>query len=67
MSIVERVVKQSGLRRTQSRFLEKLFNLWLAIPGRMNYANLSRFSGQNEKTFRNWFAKAIDFVKLNSC
>lgn len=67
MSIVKRVLKQTGIRRTQSQFMELLFRLWLAIPGRINYANLERFSGKNEKTFRNWFAKPIDYVKLNSC
>lgn len=67
MSIVERVMKQSGIRRTQSQFMKLVFRLWLAIPGRINYANLARFSGKNEKTFRNWFSKPIDFIAVNSC
>jgi hypothetical protein len=67
MSIVDRVMKQSGIRRTQSNFMNVLFRLWLAIPGRINYANLARFSGKNEKTFRNWFSKPLDYIKLNSC
>lgn len=67
MSIVKRVMKQSGIRRTQSQFMELLLSLWLAIPGRINYANLARFSGKNEKTFRNWFSKSMDYVGVNSC
>jgi hypothetical protein len=67
MSIVDRVIRQAGLRRTQSAFVKLLFSLWLAIPGRVNYANLARFSGKNEKTFRNWFGKPLDFVAVNSC
>ena len=67
MSIVEQVLKQAGIRKTQSAFMRLLFGLWLAIPGRINYANLARFSGKHEKTFRNWFSKPLDYVKLNSC
>jgi SRSO17 transposase len=66
MDIVEQVLKGAGIRRTQSRFIGLLFKLWLAIPGRINYANLARFSEKNEKTFRNWFAKPMDFVAVNS-
>ena len=67
MSIVEQVLKRAGIRRTQSQFIELLFRLWLAIPGRINYANLARFSGKNEKTYRNWFSKPLDYVAVHSC
>jgi Transposase DDE domain len=71
MAIVEEVLKRSSLRtslrKTQSSFIKLLFGLWLAIPGRIHYANLSRFSSKNEKTFRNWFSKPLDFVTMNSC
>jgi hypothetical protein len=66
MGILERGMKRAGIRRTQSTFMAVLFSLWLAIPGRLNYANLSRFSGKHEKTFRHWFSKPLDFVAVNS-
>jgi Transposase DDE domain len=33
--------------------------------GKANYTNLSRFSHLNEKTFRRWFTKKLDFVAFN--
>ena len=43
-----------------------LLTLWLAIPGRINYANLERFSHLNEKTFRNWFVKPFEFTSIHT-
>ena len=65
MNILQQILIASGIRKTQQTFLTTLLTLWLVIPGRVNYANLSRFAPQTEKTFRNWFAKPCDFVKLN--
>ena len=67
MSILEQVLAQLGIRKTQRAFLIVLVRLWLVIPGRVNYANLARFSGKSEKTFRNWFGKPFNFVAVNSC
>jgi hypothetical protein len=67
MTILERVLEQLGIRRTQRTFLLQLLRLWLVIPGRINYANLARFSGKSEKTFRNWFRKPFNFLAVNSC
>lgn len=66
MPIVKQVFKDVAIRKTQERFIELLFSLWLAIPGRINYANLARFSGKSEKTFRNWFSKPLDFLAVTS-
>lgn len=67
MGILEQVLEQVGIRKTQRAFLRVLLRLWLVIPGRINYANLARFSGKSEKTFRNWFRKPFDFMAVNSC
>ena len=66
MNILNQTLKTTGIRKTQTAFLNILFTLWLAIPGRINYANLERFSALNEKTFRNWFEKPIEWVHLNA-
>jgi hypothetical protein len=67
MGILERVLVEIGIRKTQRNFLLMLVRLWLVIPGRINYANLARFSGKSEKTFRNWFGKPSGFVAVTSC
>jgi hypothetical protein len=66
MGILEQVLALVGIRKTQRVFLIGLLRLWLVIPGRINYANLARFSGKSEKTFRNWFRKPFDFVAVTS-
>lgn len=66
MSILEQVLVQCGIRKTQRGFLLLLFRLWLVIPGRINYANLARFSGKSEKTFRSWFGKPFHFLAVTS-
>ena len=66
MTILNQILIATGVRKTQTTFLNILFALWLAIPGRINYANLERFSNLNEKTFRNWFEKPVEWVHLNA-
>ena len=66
MVILERVLQSVGSRKTRRAFIRLLFSLWLAIPGRINYANLARFSGTSEKTFRNWFVKPCEFMAVTS-
>jgi len=65
MTILRQVLSNSGLRKTQERFLESLCYLWLAIPGRINFKNLERYGNLSEKTYRNWFAKPLSFINLN--
>lgn len=45
-------------------FVIKLFNAVVAIPGRINFSTLSRYSGLSDRTFRNWF-KRKDYNWLN--
>ena len=68
MSILAHILKQliHPSRPTQQHFLGLLFTLWLAIPGRINFLNLARYSGKSEKTFRNWFEKPLDWLSLNT-
>ena len=66
MNILNQILQQSNIRKTQNTFLNLLLSLWLAIPGRINYANLERFSHLNEKTFRNWFVKPFEFAIINA-
>ena len=64
MNILNQVLTKLPIRKTQATFLNLLCTLILAIPGRINYANLERFSNRNEKTFRNWAEKPIEWVHI---
>jgi hypothetical protein len=37
----------------------------LSFRGRANYTNLSRYSELDEKTYRRWFGKKLDFIEFN--
>jgi hypothetical protein len=64
MNILNQVLAGLRIRKTQAAFLNLLCALILAIPGRINYTNLERFSTRNEKTFRNWAEKPIEWVHI---
>ena len=64
MNILNQVLKSLPIRKTQATFLNLLCALILAIPGRINYANLQRFSNRTEKTYRNWAVKPIEWVHI---
>jgi putative transposase len=64
MTILNQVLTNLPIRKTQATFLNLLCALILAIPGRINYANLERFSQRTEKTFRNWAEKSIEWVHI---
>lgn len=38
----------------------------VSVYGKVNFRNLSRYSGITEKTFRRWFKKSFDFGEFNS-
>jgi hypothetical protein len=44
MNILNQVLTNLPIRKTQATFLNLLCALILAIPGRINYKNLERFS-----------------------
>jgi DDE superfamily endonuclease len=66
MNILNQVLTKLNLRKTQTTFFQLLCTVILAIPSRINYANLERFSHRNEKTFRNWFEKPLDWVLVTT-
>jgi hypothetical protein len=37
----------------------------MCLRGRATYNNLSRYSKLNEKTYRRWFGKKLDFIEFN--
>jgi len=65
MKIVEQILASIGMRKRQARFMKMLIGLWIAIPGRINYANLERFSDLSERSYRSWFEKPVEWVGIN--
>jgi hypothetical protein len=37
----------------------------MCLRGRATYSNLSRYGELNEKTYRRWFGKKMNFIELN--
>jgi putative transposase len=66
MAILAQIVKRMKLRKCQAIFLEQVIGVILAIPGRINYLNLERYSNRSEKSYRTWFEKPLDWLSINS-
>lgn len=64
--ILAALLPHTSLRPTQGAYLQFLLVLWLAVPGRLNFTNLTRYGGPSERTHRNWFQKPLPWVELNS-
>lgn len=64
---LSRSITTLGKGKVLRRFLENVVNTIVAIRGRVNFLQLQRYSGLNEKTFRNNFSKrGLDWLELNS-
>jgi len=65
MSILQTILTLAALPAHQTHFLNALLSVWLAIPGRVNATNFSRYSGWNERTLRRWFHRPLPWLKLH--
>lgn len=54
LGILEHVFQSTPLRRTQRQFLTVVLSVFLAVPGRLNALNLSRYAGCSDRTIRRW-------------
>lgn len=50
----------------QRKFLCHLFVLWLSIRGRHNFVNLARYGDYIEYSYRQHFARPLDFLAFNT-
>lgn len=67
MKIAEGILRQiKGIRKSQRKFLMILFNTVLSMSGRVNFANLSRYSAYNEKSYSRNFRRFFDFTEFNA-
>jgi IS4 transposase len=53
------------MSKPRQKFLHVFFQTLLVLRGKATFANLSRFSGWSEKSFRRNYQKAWDFVRMN--
>ena len=56
---------QVNLRAWQRKFLLHLFVLWLSMEGRHNFVNMARYGDFVESTYRNNFARPVNFLDIN--
>ena len=65
-SIVGSALKGFSLNKWRRDFLLEIFMLYLSIPGRINFKQMSRYSKHCEQRFRNQFKEKFDFMSFNS-
>lgn len=58
MAILQYVLSAVPLRKTQRNFLTVLLSVFLAVPGRLNVLNLSRYAACSESTIRRWLHRS---------
>ena len=67
MKLVEIILSEMvNVSNTQKKFFIILMKTIVSVYGKVNFKNLSRYSGIAEKTFRRWFKKTFDFSEFNS-
>ena len=65
-SIQEKLNGLPELSKTQRKFMSELFSTLLALRGKANYLNMSRYSSYSEKTFRRHAQQDFSFETLNT-
>jgi len=66
MTIVNEILKQlPGLAKPQAKFIETLMATILALRGRVNYRNLSRYCDYSERTLARQFQRHLDWPLFN--
>ena len=66
MTYVETILRKiPGTSKWQRDFIASLLALILALPGRMTFRNMSRYSNHHERTFARHFAQDFDWIGFN--
>lgn len=66
ISVVSSGFHSLSINKWRQNFLLEIFMLYLIIPGRINFKQMSRYSKHSEQRFRNQFKKKFDFITYNS-
>lgn len=65
MDLAEKILTGWSITKPQRKFLLMLFRTILALRGKVNFRNLSRYSGVSARTFARQFSQSFDFIGLN--
>lgn len=66
VTIVNQILKQMpGLAKPQAKFIEVLISTILALRGRVNYRNLSRYCHYSERSLARQFQRQFDWPMFN--
>jgi putative transposase len=66
MTYVETILqKLPHISKWQHDFLGLLLPLILALPGRLTFRNMSRYSDRHERTFARHFSRSFDWRRFN--
>ena len=64
--IVAIVQKFEGINTSRQRFIIHILMLYLSHRGRINFLQMKRQGGMNEKSYRNQYAKPFDWLTFNT-
>jgi len=66
MTCVKTILQKiSTISKSQCDFIAQLLPLILALPGRLTFRNMSRYSSHHERTFARHFSRPFDWWRLN--
>ncbi len=66
ISVVSTAFNGLSLNKWRRDFLIEIFMLYMVIPGRINFTQMSRYSNYSEQRFRNQFKQKFDFMNYNT-
>ena len=65
MDLAEKILNEWAITKPQRKFLLILFTTILALRGKVNFRNLSRYSEVSARTYARQFDQAFDFIGFN--
>jgi hypothetical protein len=65
MDLVEKILNEWVITKPQRKFLLNLFTTILALRGKVNFRNLSRYSDLSARTYARQFDPFFDYIDLN--
>lgn len=66
ISVVSSALNCLSINKWRRDFLLEIFMLYLVIPGRINFKQMSRYSKYCEQRFRNQFKERFDYMAFNT-
>jgi hypothetical protein len=64
--IIAEILSTMGVGTPQQNFFVELMTYWLAVRGRFNFVNISRYGPWHERTLRRWFKRGFAWERFNA-